>query len=110
MRIPFVLLEKSIGEIETMLSEKLRVVGKNEKKFVVLRKDQWSRLRECMDNKKLTTLNEASSVATLAYSTIISNGSSAKGTPAGNMAVVAAVMSLYNAEPGLASGLAYLLN
>ncbi len=110
MRVPFNVLEKDFNNIEKFLNEKLRVVGENKNKTIVFRKDQWSRINEAISNKEPVPINEAASVIIRAYSGIMSSGSSAKSTPAGKMALYAAIISLYNADPGLGSNLTYLLD
>lgn len=111
MRIPFKVIEKDFNNIEKFLDEKLRVVGNdNNSKVVVFRRDQWQRVDEAMSRKDTFPISEASSVVIRAYSGIISSGSAAKSTPAGKMALYAAILSLYNADPGLGSNLTYLID
>jgi len=116
MRVPCRDLDSKNINFEHFLREKLRTVGSGTNKQYVLRKDQVrviQKLLECVGDgseDKRFQLNEASAVATRAYVSILNNASGAKSTPAGKMALAAAIMSLYNADPGLGSGLLYLLD
>lgn len=104
--------ENVISALEKELGETFRRsgLGKSNEQ-VVLRRDQWSRvhslLEACADNPRI---NESSAVAVRAYVALIKNGGAAKTTPAGRVALIAAVLSMYNADPGMGSRLIFLLN
>ncbi len=110
MRIPEKVLGKDgIGRVEEFLGEKLRVVGSGDSKSVVFDKRQWLRMSEAVAKDDLI-LSESSTLVTRAYGRIIVYGQAAKGTPAGRMALIAALLSLNVSDPSMASNLSYLLD
>lgn len=110
MRIPVRLLEEDLEKIEEFLGAKVRIVGDGNRRVIVFRKEQWKALNEAMNKREGSPINEASALVTRAYSRVIAYGPQAKSSPAGRMALIAAIVSLYNADPGLGSNLAYLLD
>ncbi len=111
MRVPLKALEGDREKIEKFLGERLRVVGHGPNKTakVVFRKEQWKRLSETVEKNNIQ-LSEASSLIVRAYGRILAHGNSAKATPAGRMALIAAILSLHGADPSMASNLAFFLD
>jgi len=110
MKIPARLIENDLKNIEEFLGAKVRIVGDGDRRMVVFRKEQWKAINEAMEKRENSPINEASALVTRAYSRVIAYGPQAKSSPAGRMALIAAIVSLYNADPGLGSNLAYLLD
>jgi len=114
MRVPENKIKDKADTIEKILGEKLRTCGIGEDKKYVFRKDQIMRLSkffECNDSTVNTIqISEASGLVQRSFMSIIGNGSGAKSTPAGKMALTSAILSLYAVDPGMASGLTYLLD
>lgn len=116
MRVPIKEMPLDVTTLSSILNEQIRVVGLGENKVAVLRKDQIPKIKaiteafEKANNTKLTRLNESSAVAQRAFAAIMNYGSSAKSTPAGRMALASAILSLSSVDPGLATGLSYLLD
>jgi hypothetical protein len=111
MRIPLRVVEKEFSTLEHFLGEKLKVVGRGGDKKVVFRKEQWNKVWESLENKKGSfQINEASSLVLRAYGRVVAHGQSAKSSAAGRMALISAIVSIYNADPGLGSNLSFLLD
>lgn len=113
MRVPVDLIGKSsIPTIEVFLGEKLRKVGLGKVEQIVFRRDQWDRFVKLTESKEKegVPLCEASSVVLRAYSMMMKNYPAAKRSPEGRMAIIAAVMSIYAADPGVGSRLQFALN
>jgi len=114
MRVPENIIKDKADRIEKILGEKLRTCGIGENKKYVFRKDQIIRLSKFFESNdspmNTIQMNEASGLIQRSFMSIISNGSSAKSSPAGKMALTSAILSLYAVDPGMASGLTYLLD
>jgi hypothetical protein len=109
LRIPIsAFKDDDLRNITNFLGESLKIVGNGLNKKVVFRKDQLIRLKENTGNHQV--ISEASSLVLRAYSNIINSGSSAKSSPQGKLALVSAILAMYNVDPGLATNLTYLLD
>lgn len=109
VRIPVQMLRKE--DVET-LQERCggslrRVVSRKHGESLVLSRSEWGILKNMFESAP-GSLNESSALLIRAYNQLIQI-SGGLTTPAGKAAAVAAVVSLYNADPGLASRLAYIL-
>lgn len=109
MKLPIALIgRENLPVLEQFLGEEVRRTSES----VVLRKEQWNRVRRMLDNDigKKINISESSAVALRAYGALIKTAPTARTTPEGKMALIAAVMALYAADPALGSRLGYLLN
>jgi len=115
MRVPVDLIgRKNIPLIEEFLGEKVRRTGIGKIEKLVFRKDQWKKFLETVESQEETLnpspMSEASGVVLRAYSMLLKNYAAAKTTPVGRISIIAAVMSIYAADPGVGSRLQFALN
>ena len=111
MRVPVALIgEKKVPIVEKFLGEKLRKVGIGKEEQLVFRKDQWDRFLKITESENGKQMCEASAMVLRAYSMLMKNYAEAKKTPEGRMAIIAAVMSICIADPGVGSRLQFALS
>lgn len=114
MRVPVVFLDGTgiVERIETELGQPLRRCARGKKKeSLVMTRAQWRLFSEILDEmaKEVNTpMNEAAAILIQAYNRLIRLHGSLT-TPPGQAALVSAILSLYVANPGLASRLVYML-
>lgn len=110
MRIPVDIVGRDrIPLIESALGEKIRRTGLGKIEKLVFRKDQWDNFVKLTESKN-SPISEQSGVVLRAYSMLMKNYAAARGTPTGKMAIIAAVMSIYAADPAVGSRLQFALN
>lgn len=109
MRVPLLLIgDEKVPLLEDLLSSRFRIVGKGDRRELVLTRNEWNRLL-AFTEQGYGPLNEAASVVLRAYNQLIRVAPQARSTPAGKAAVIAAVMGIYTADPSLGSRLTFLL-
>ena len=119
MRVPTsVIGREHLPEIEKFLGEKLRrTKEKTREEVIVFRQDQWEKFILELDRREAQgtlseslSLCEASAVILRAFNSLMKVYGSAKNTPEGKVALIAAVMSIYTADPAMGRRLTYMLN
>ena len=119
MRVPVSIIGKDrVPRVEKFLGEKLRRVKEGTKEeIIVFKQYQWEKFILELDRmEEEGTLNESLSlcettaVVLRAYNSLMKVYGSAKKTPEGKVALIAAVMSIYTASPSMGKRLTYMLN